>query len=48
MTKATATKVRTLVRTTQKYRPMVKLPSSSTFALSAAKYYPALMRLARQ
>lgn len=52
MTAATAKKVATLVRIARKNTPRVqkvrgeKAPSNSPFVGSAAKYYPALKKLA--
>ena len=47
MTQATAKKVATLTRITAKNLPKVKT-KDSPFAASAAKYYPALKKLASE
>lgn len=51
MTQATLRKVETLVRMTRKHADKVRRirgAKSSPFALSAAKYYPALKKLAEK
>ena len=46
MTRKIAKKVETLLRTTEENLPHVKRNGDSPFATSAAKYYPALKKLA--
>lgn len=46
MTQATAKKVAVLTRMTDKYMARVKTKDNAPFAASAAKYYPALKKLA--
>jgi hypothetical protein len=50
MTQATTRKVRTLVQTTRKNTKRVKkiMGERSSFTFSAAKYYPALKKLAEK
>ena len=50
MTQATVKKVETLVRTTRKHSEKVRRikGAKSPFAFSAAKYYPALKKLAEK
>jgi hypothetical protein len=50
MTQATVKKVETLVRMTRKYSKRVRNAKGekSPFSLSAAKYYPALKKLAEK
>ncbi len=46
MSQAIATKVAKLTETTDKYMPKVRTKDNAPFATSAAKYYPALKKLA--
>jgi hypothetical protein len=46
MTQKIAKKVEALLRTTEENLPRVKNKGDSPFATSAAKYYPALKKLA--
>ncbi len=48
MTQKTARKVAVLLRTTRENMSRVKENGSSPFATSAAKYYPALKKLAEK
>jgi hypothetical protein len=46
MTQTTAKKVAALTKTTEKYMSRVRTKDNAPFATSAAKYYPALKKLA--
>jgi hypothetical protein len=46
MTQATAKKIATLTKNTERYMDRVKTKDNAPFATSAAKYYPALKKLA--
>ena len=46
MTQATAKKVATLTKNTERYMDRVRTKDNAPFATSAAKYYPALKKLA--
>ncbi len=48
MTQTIAKKVEKLTETTKKYMPRVKTKDNAPFASSAAKYYPALKKLAEK
>jgi hypothetical protein len=48
MTQATAKKVATLTKNTEKYIDRVRTKDNAPFAPSAAKYYPALKKLAEK
>jgi hypothetical protein len=46
MTQSTAKKIATLKKNTEQYMSRVKTKDNAPFATSAAKYYPALKKLA--
>jgi hypothetical protein len=46
MTQETAKKVATLTKNTERYLARVRTKDNAPFATSAAKYYPALKKLA--
>jgi hypothetical protein len=46
MTQTTAKKIATLTKNTERYKDRVKTKDDAPFATSAAKYYPALKKLA--
>ncbi len=46
MTQSTAKKVAVLTSNTKKYLPEVTIKGDNPFSVSAAKYYPALKKLA--
>ncbi len=48
MTQTMAKKVEKLTKTTDKYMPIVRSKGDEPFATSAAKYYPALKKLAEK